>query len=201
MSSKKCVVNENPYACSLTPALKKKALDELGEDDNIREQALEQFREWIIKHPRIKNCRTDVVFLLRFLRLKKFCLPAACNSLERYLTICEMYPVYFKNLDIEGKIFNELIESGYLLPLPQRDVHGRQLILRRTGQINPHTFSSAQLVQIYALLLESYVNDETTHISGFVCLEDFANTNIAHLAIFSLTELKMIFSTIIVSRV
>lgn len=34
------------------------AKKEVREDDNRREQALVQFREWINKHPAIKKCRT-----------------------------------------------------------------------------------------------------------------------------------------------
>lgn len=46
------------YVCQLPESEKKKALEELREDDNIREQSLQQFREWINKHPNIKRCRT-----------------------------------------------------------------------------------------------------------------------------------------------
>lgn len=31
---------------------------DVREDDNRREQSLKQFREWIAKHPFIKNCKT-----------------------------------------------------------------------------------------------------------------------------------------------
>jgi hypothetical protein len=34
-----------------------KARDELREDDTRKEQALKHFREWIAKHPFIKNIR------------------------------------------------------------------------------------------------------------------------------------------------
>ena len=57
----------DPYVCTLNSQFKQIAKDELREDDNIRTQALAQFREWIAKHPHIRRCRTDAVFLLRFL--------------------------------------------------------------------------------------------------------------------------------------
>lgn len=46
------------YVCQLPEATKKTALEELREDDNIREQSLQQMRDWINKHPNIKRCRT-----------------------------------------------------------------------------------------------------------------------------------------------
>lgn len=43
---------------SLDAKFKLKAKAELREDDLRKEQALEQFREWITKQGHIKNCRT-----------------------------------------------------------------------------------------------------------------------------------------------
>lgn len=54
------------YVCELPEDVKKMALEELREDDNIREQSLEQMREWINKHPNIKRCRTGGYILLYF---------------------------------------------------------------------------------------------------------------------------------------
>jgi hypothetical protein len=42
----------------LSEKLKLKAQIELREDDLRKQQALEQFREWISKQGHIKNCRT-----------------------------------------------------------------------------------------------------------------------------------------------
>lgn len=107
---------------------------ELREDDNTREQALEQFRHWIQKHPAIKKCRTDSLFLLRFLRTKKFSLPMAEEMLERYLTIRQLYPDWFQKLDIDDPDLEAIIDSGYLVPLPKRDGHGRKVILSCAGK-------------------------------------------------------------------
>lgn len=57
------------YTCQLPEDIKKIALEELREDDNIREQSLNQMREWINKHPAIKRCRTGK-YSFRFFRIK-----------------------------------------------------------------------------------------------------------------------------------
>lgn len=106
---------------------------ELREDDNVREQALEQFRHWIEKHPTIKRCRTDSLFLLRFLRTKKFSLPMAQELLENYLTVRQLYPQWFQKLDIDDSELEAIIDNGYLVPLPKRDQHGRKVILSCAG--------------------------------------------------------------------
>lgn len=46
----------------LSAKLQEKAKIELREDESRKEQSLEQFREWIGKHPFIKNCRTGKIF-------------------------------------------------------------------------------------------------------------------------------------------
>lgn len=109
---------------------------ELREDDNMREQALEQFRHWIEKHPAIKRCRTDSLFLLRFLRTKKFSLPMAQELLEGYLTVRQLYPQWFQKLDINDPELEAIIDNGYLIALPKRDQQGRKVILSRAGNKN-----------------------------------------------------------------
>lgn len=106
---------------------------ELREDDSTREQALEQFRHWIEKHPAIKRCRTDSLFLLRFLRTKKFSLPLAQELLEGYLTVRQLYPQWFQNLDIDDPDIKAILDSGYLVPMLKRDQHGRKVILSCAG--------------------------------------------------------------------
>jgi hypothetical protein len=41
----------------LSPRTKRKALVELREDESRKQQALKQFREWIDKHPSLRNSR------------------------------------------------------------------------------------------------------------------------------------------------
>lgn len=50
------LVKDFEYKCTLTPEYQKIALELLGEDESTRNQALEQFREWIKKHANIINC-------------------------------------------------------------------------------------------------------------------------------------------------
>lgn len=46
----------------LTSVFRKKALEEVNEDESRKEQSLKQFREWIAKHPFIKRVRTGQKF-------------------------------------------------------------------------------------------------------------------------------------------
>jgi len=52
----KLIMNE--INAQLSEQFKQKALNELREDDSRKQQALEQFREWISRQGHIKYCRT-----------------------------------------------------------------------------------------------------------------------------------------------
>ncbi|XP_039966000.1 clavesin-2 isoform X3 [Bactrocera tryoni] len=180
----------DPYTCSLSPALKLIAKEELHEDDNIRHQALHQFREWISKHPRIKKCRTDTLFLLRFLRTKKFSVPDACEMLERYLTIRQLFPQWFSNLDILDPTISEIFDNGYLVPLPQRDDDGRQIILSVAKNFDPYKYSSVQMARVHSLICEGLLDDEPSQVAGYVYINDESGINMGFASLWSLSDLR-----------
>lgn len=60
-------MSEDEYVCSLSPAMVEVARIELRETESRRTQALEQFRDLIIKHPRIKKCQIGNLFILNMI--------------------------------------------------------------------------------------------------------------------------------------
>lgn len=188
----KAPVDYDPYVCSLSPKMKAVAKEELREDENIRTQALAQFREWISKHPHIKRCRTDAVFLLRFLRTKKFSVPAACDMLERYLTVRQLYPQWFKKLDIEDKDLLAIIDSGYLIPLIERDQHGRVIIMSLPIKFDTHRFTSMHLSRAHSLVSEAYMDDEDCQVAGYTYINDEDGINMSFVSMWSFVDLKTV---------
>lgn len=61
-------VDEDNYECTLSEETQKIAKDELREDKNTRDQALEQMRNWIKMNPRIENCRLGKTIILNAIR-------------------------------------------------------------------------------------------------------------------------------------
>lgn len=193
------ITDFDPYVCSLSARFKQLAKDELREDESMRTQALAQFREWIAKHPHIKRCRTDAVFLLRFLRVKKFSLQPACEMLEKYLTIRQLYPQWFRSLDIEDKVLEEIIDMGYVVPLPGRDEHGRQLILTCAGRFDPYRFTSAQMARAHSLVTEALLDDEESQVAGYSHINDEEGLSMGLLSLWSLTDIRNMLRCIQVS--
>ncbi|XP_034947099.1 clavesin-2 [Chelonus insularis] len=182
--------NDMDYKCDLSEDVQAIALAELREDENIREQALEQFRSWILKHPSIKRCRTDPVFLLRFLRTKKFSVPLAQEMLERYLTIRQLYPDWFQNLDINDPDIEAIIDSGYLVPLLEKDDHGRQVILSCAGRFDPYKYTSAQMARAHSIVVEALLDDEENQVRGYTHVNDESGLTMSHVSAWSLTDIR-----------
>lgn len=60
------------YVCNLSPEMEEVARIELRETENRRDQALEQFRQMIKLHPRIKKCQTGNKNAIKYSSFRKF---------------------------------------------------------------------------------------------------------------------------------
>jgi hypothetical protein len=180
------------YVSNLSEALKQKAKDELRETDQLREEYLIKFKDWIAKNPRIKNCRTDNAFLLRFLRVRKFNFSAACQTLERYLATRQLHPEWFQNLDISDPKLEEILQAGMCL------------LLRRSNDLEPATifrtaahfdrkFQSSDVVKLYIMLFEMLAEDEAVQINGISLYSDDSQAPMDYYMLLSLSEWKEIF--------
>jgi len=106
----KATVDANDYV--LCEKILQIARQELREDEAIREQSLQNFYTWINKNADIKNIRCDDNFLLRFLRVKKFSLPMAQQTLLKYLNLRKTFPEMATKLDFLDPVLNDLITKG-----------------------------------------------------------------------------------------
>lgn len=180
------------YSYRLSNIYKKLASDELRESDLIREQSLQAFRAFIAKSPTIITCRTDAVFLLRFLRVCKFSVPAACTKLERFIYIHQAYPQWFRNLSLEDASIREIIDLGWVIPLPEKDELGRQVIFYRSKVIDPLKHTAAQVMRAQELVFQALYDDEEVQVAGIVFLFDDTDFSLQHVTMWSLSDIKEI---------
>ncbi|XP_046385365.1 clavesin-1 [Ischnura elegans] len=183
---------EAAYEWRLSEDFRSVAQTELREDDATREAALTQLRTWIHSHPLIKSCRTDSVFLLRFLRTKKFSIPQTQEILERYLTIRQAYPTWFRGLSVDDKVVNDILDSGYLVPLPQRDKNGYKVILSSPGRLDSYKYSATDVIRTHSVVVEVLMDEEESQIKGFVYINDESGLQMSHLSMWSFSELRRI---------
>ncbi|XP_055630430.1 retinaldehyde-binding protein 1-like isoform X1 [Toxorhynchites rutilus septentrionalis] len=191
----KCPSTYARYECKLDSKTLQIAKDELRESEATRDAAMAQLREFIAKHPQIQTCRTDGLFLLRYLRSTKFNVVAACEQLERYLTICETTPRYFKKIDPMEEQLRMVLDSRVLVPLGV-DKDNRTVILFRLGELDPHKITTQMQIQAGALAIETLMEDEVFQVAGMVIIIDFQNTTMSHYSAWSMSDLKLIIEVV-----
>lgn len=119
----------------LSEMVQKVARKELREDKFTRDQCLEQMRDWLKKNEDVQDVRLDDVFLLRFLRAKKFSVPMAQQLLLKYLNLKTIFPRMTTNLDFLSSPMKDIFANGYLYVSPIRDQNGRRVIFARAGKL------------------------------------------------------------------
>lgn len=111
ISKSECDVNN----MEISEMVEKVARKELREDKFARDQCLEQMRDWLSKNEDVQDVRMDDVFLLRFLRAKKFSVPMAQQLLLKYLNLKTIFPRMTTDLDFLSSPMKEVFTSGYLV--------------------------------------------------------------------------------------
>lgn len=209
MTSPNQLDNDFEYKCTLSAEYQKIALELLGEDESTRNQALDQFREWIQKHANIMNCRLgkniyhnlllklekfklvlDTSFLLRFLRMKRFYVPNACEILERYLLFRHNNPQWTKNLDVRDPEFKRLILSGYCFPLLKKTRSGKPIIFYNMAKLESGQFNLTQMIRVTYIMLELAMSEEETQVTGCTHIGDDSGISLALIASWPISEVK-----------
>uniref|UniRef100_A0A182JGG8 CRAL_TRIO_N domain-containing protein n=1 Tax=Anopheles atroparvus TaxID=41427 RepID=A0A182JGG8_ANOAO len=162
----------NDSAVPLTEQQRNIALQALGETDARREESLRLLRQWIASHPHIRRCRTDALFLLRFLRARAFDQEAARLTLERYLTMRQVFRLWYENLDPADRYMRELVEDVRgCLPLGT-DRAGRMVALVRVRSFDVTRFNCYHLGRFQHMLFEAFFDDVAVQIGGGVAIVD-----------------------------
>ncbi|KFB35896.1 AGAP007355-PA-like protein [Anopheles sinensis] len=162
---------------------------ELREDDRVREQSLAGMREWIRQNGRIRRCRTDDRFLLRFLRVKKFSVPRACEMLEKYLTVRQTHPRWFTRLDPDAPELADVLDACCLTPIGRDPTTGRIVILGVVRNFDAQRYNSDMMIRLNMLVAESLLDEEPNQIAGFTHIFDNGSMTMAHVTCWTLDNL------------
>lgn len=119
--------------------------------------------------------------------------------LEKYLTVRQIFPHWFKNLDINDSALEEILDSGYLFPLPQRDEFGRRVIFSCASNFDASKYTSAQMARTHAMVIESLLDEEESQVAGYCYITDEGGLTMNHISLWSLIDLKKMAKCIQVS--
>lgn len=174
--------------CHLEPLYQEIALKYLNESDNIRRQALTQFRNWITKDPNIQGCRSDSTFLLKFLRIKKFNIASSYQLFKEYLTAVQLYPRWMSKLSVDEPLIMELFSDGVCIPLPDRDPNGCQIVIYNLKNLNPDKYNQHDFFRLQGLCYHIFFEDQETQIAGFTEVFNFSGMDMRRYAMFNLVD-------------
>lgn len=183
---------DKPGLTSLKEEVARVANQELREDTSTREQALENFRDWIDKNCDLCDCRTDDSFLLRFLRVKKFSLPMAQQMLLKYLNLRQTFSHLLNNLDLLAPSTNELLTNGYIYVSPFKDNNGRRVVLYNIDKFDPQKHTNVDMAKAHMITYEVLMEDEESQVMGFTHVGDLAQAKAAQATVWSPTEFTTI---------
>uniref|UniRef100_A0AAG5D4X2 CRAL-TRIO domain-containing protein n=1 Tax=Anopheles atroparvus TaxID=41427 RepID=A0AAG5D4X2_ANOAO len=187
---------EESYKFTLPDLYRNIALEELREDDVVREHALTQMREWIVSNPHIRKCRVDASFLLRFLRFRKFSVPLACEALEQYLTVREMYPSWYNSLDYKSSEMRRIQENMGISVLGQ-DSAGQTVVLIELLRMEKGRFTALEVGRFGFMVLEALLEMEEVQIGGILLLLDYTGISMDIYEGWGATELKIGFEGLV----
>lgn len=86
--------------------------------------------------------------------------------------------------------FVEIVTSGYLIPLPERDVHGRQVILSLASKFDPYKYTSEEMARTHSLICETLLDDEESQVAGYTYVNDESGLSMGLVSLWSLSEIK-----------
>lgn len=157
-----------------------RAKAELNETPDLRAQALEELRVLVDGEAAVLRSRTEPLFLLRFLRARKFNVPAAFRLLRNY------YRMRFENPELYQDLYpssdKDIFDLQCLGFLRDTDAEGRKVFLLRMGKWNPDVCSLEAMYKPCTLAWEHALEEAETQVNGIVALVDLDGGSLKHVA-------------------
>ncbi|XP_023232492.1 alpha-tocopherol transfer protein-like isoform X2 [Centruroides sculpturatus] len=156
--------------------IKNSIFEEEKEEFLWDKNALKEFKK-LIGDVGIK-CRMDDIFLLGFLRARKFDLQSSLQLLTKYYNTRANYPQYFKNL-LPSKLQN-VLDMNILQFLPKPDQNGRYIYIFRFGNWDPSIASATDLWRVVPIVFDLQMNFHRTQKKKIVFIIDGAGLTLSH---------------------
>ncbi|XP_049525259.1 alpha-tocopherol transfer protein-like [Dermacentor silvarum] len=159
---------------------------ELGETPSRRKDAIQKLLQILSDEPEF-NSKKDDAFLLRFLRVRKYNVDAAMQTIRNY----------YKIRTACGPIYCDFLPSKVpsaarklCMVMPEKDVHGRPILFMNIGQWIPSELPFSEYQKAWTICLEHMASDPVTQVLGVALLLDYNGFSIDKMLSVSLGLLK-----------
>lgn len=119
------------------------------------------------------------MFLLRFLRERKFNVDEAFRLLEKSFLALARLPRFCDFTEDFGMV-EQMFAAGCCYPLMERDEQGRRIILIQNDRVDPDTFTAYNGMKLLSYVLNVLLEEEETQIAGCVFITNLSNVSIRH---------------------
>ncbi|XP_070493952.1 retinaldehyde-binding protein 1-like [Chironomus tepperi] len=160
----------------LSDLLQRKAEVELRETELRRKQSLEQFREWLKKHPYLKRTRQDDNYLSLYLRTKKYNLNEVFKSYEKQFLFRLKCAKWFDLSDdnVVARLRSH-IECGSKYIIKDYSSTEPIIYIQRFEKFDAEKYPVTDIFQSDFSLFGACLELEKAQICGFRLITDFTN--------------------------
>uniref|UniRef100_G3MTJ7 CRAL-TRIO domain-containing protein n=1 Tax=Amblyomma maculatum TaxID=34609 RepID=G3MTJ7_AMBMU len=138
--------------------------------DSVAEESLAMLGKLLEDEPELKAL-ADSADVLRFLRLRKYDVEAALDTLRKYCAIRTSAPRLFEGLREPEKM--RKLTQDLITVLPRRNLHGRPVIVYKVGAWQPSKASYLQMTQALVMCLEHVSRHPAAQTAGVSLVSDF----------------------------
>ncbi|KAL3224609.1 hypothetical protein MRX96_026408 [Rhipicephalus microplus] len=171
---------------SLPLKLQQAAEEEFGETLAKRREALNKLRQLLEAEPDL-NANRDEEFLLRFLRVRKYKVESALQTIKNY----------YRNKASSDSLYRDFLPCTVpaaarqlVMILPDKDVFGRPVLLLKPGSWMTNEVSYLDLHRAGLFCLEQLARDPAAQVLGIVLLIDFGGFTLDKLLFASVSLLR-----------
>lgn len=118
------------------------------------------------------------------------------ETIEKYLLTRQAYPEWCKNLDCNDPIMEAMVDTGFTIPMIDRDEKGRLIVINRPQVFDVERFRSKDSFKYDFLLLEHFLDDELTQVNGAIFIIDGSHITMKYVSIYSVVEFKTMLNSI-----
>ncbi|XP_023240526.1 alpha-tocopherol transfer protein-like [Centruroides sculpturatus] len=177
---------------SIENSIFKEEKEEFSWDEN----ALKDFKK-VIRDQGFKF-QMDDIFLLGFLRARKYDIERSLQLLKNYFKVRIEYPQYFKNL-LPSKL-SHVLDMNMMQFLPKLDQNGSYIYVYKFRNWDTSVASGIEMLREIMLVMDFQLNFHRTQERKIVCIIDSAGLSLTHFYHFTPRIISSLVTFILVSN-